>query len=255
MVDNEILDTEKEFTDASTQESAEPVQVGQEENQANQETTQEVKQEAADNAKPGNNDSRDAEYTKHVQNWRALREAREQAERERDEARAQLRQYQPAPRQEQQPLTYGDDDLIEGKHLKQNQQQIDSRIAQLEGQLIETKLKAAYPDFEEVVNKDTLGMLRDADPELAESLAANPNFYSKAVAAYKSIKRYGLSADKFEREKEKVTINTAKPRTVTSIAPQQGESPLSRANAFANGLTDELKAQMWQEMKDIMRNS
>lgn len=200
----------------------------------------------------------DKKYVKHVQNWRALRDAKDRAERERDEARAQLQQddnRQTSNRQPEQEAVLGDDDLIEGKQFKRGQQQVNQRIAQLESQLIEAKIKGSYPDFDKIVNKDTLGMLRDTDPELAESLASNPNLYSQAVAAYKSIKRYGLASPTYKAEKERVNNNIAKPRTVTSLAPQQGESPLTRANAFANGLTDDLKAQLWKEMQDIAKNS
>lgn len=32
------------------------------------------------------------------------------------------------------------------------------------------------------------------------------------------------------------------------LSPQQGDSPLSKANAFANGLTEDLKKQLQKEM-------
>lgn len=193
------------------------------------------------------------EFVKHVNNWKVLREAKERAERERDEALAQLRKG--APQTQEEETTFADDDLIEGKHLKKTIGRTDARIRQLEGQLIEAQIRAKYPDFDEVVTTDSLSMLRDTDPELAESLAMNTNLYSQAVAAYKSIKRYGIVPNNYEKEKAVVNKNIAKPRTVTSLSPQQGESPLSRANAFANGLTDDLKKQIWQEMQDIVNNS
>jgi len=149
--------------------------------------------------------------------------------------------------------------------LKQYQQYNEQRIAELENRLIENQIKSQYPDFDAVVNNDTIGMLKDADPELVESLVANPNMYSKAVAVYKSIKRYGLAgpghedvpankAREYAKAKEKVSNNMSKPRTLSSISPQRGDSPLSRTNAFAEGLTDEIKAQTWKEMQDIVNN-
>lgn len=56
-------------------------------------------------------------------------------------------------------------------------------------------------------------------------------------------------------EQERVNKNMAKPRPLISASPQQGDSPLSHANAFANGLTDDLKKQLWKEMDQIRRNS
>lgn len=263
MVDE--VNNDQEIVSENIKEVVEPIQeerAGEQAAEPSEDSQDSEKSETAEDSAAGstpNDDRGDAEYVKHVQNWRALREARDKAERERDEAISMLKERgAEQPREadnRQQELTLGDDDLVEGKHLKQGQQQVQNRMMQLEQQLIESKIRGAYPDFDKVVTKDTLGMLRDADPELAESLASNPNLYSQAIAAYKSIKRYGLAGPTYEREKEKVNSNIAKPRTVTSLAPQQGESPLTRANAFANGLTDELKAQMWQEMQDIVKNS
>jgi len=262
------LNNNEEIDNAAIQEPVEPIQETEQAEDVRgngPKATEEISnKEEAEPVRAGEpNDGGDAEYVKHVQNWRALREAREKAEQERDEVVARLRQQdsnqnngQGNNRQVQEErLTIGDDDLVEGKHFKQGQQQINNRIVQLEQQLIEAQIKATYPDFDKVVNKDTLGMLRDTDPDLAESLSYNPNLRSQAVAAYKAIKRYGLSGPDFSREKAKINTNSSKPRTVTSLSPQQGESPLSRANAFANGLTDELKTQLWQEMQDIVKNS
>ena len=198
------------------------------------------------------------ELSQEVQNWRALREKATQAEKERDEAlrRLQERESHLQERENIKEEEVRDDDLLEGKHLKSFEKKQAQRIASLEYQLIESRLKSEYPDFNTVVTNDTLGMLRDTDPELAESIAANPNIYSKAVAAYRSIKRYDLyKNDVYSREKEKVHSNTIKPRPASSLSPQQGESPLSHANAFAEGLTPELKQQLWKEMQECRKKS
>ena len=201
------------------------------------------------------------ELSQEVQNWRALREKATQAEKERDEALRRLQEREKEREKErenikEEEILLRDDDLLEGKHLKSFEKKQAQRIASLEYQLIESRLKSEYPDFNSVVTNDTLGMLRDTDPELAESIAANPNIYSKAVAAYRSIKRYDLyKNDVYSREKEKVHSNTIKPRPASSLSPQQGESPLSHANAFAEGLTPELKQQLWKEMQECRKKS
>ena len=56
-----------------------------------------------------------------------------------------------------------------------------------------------------------------------------------------------------EADKRKAQENSAKPRPMASVSPQQGESPLSHANAFANGLTPELQKQLWKEMQDAKK--
>jgi hypothetical protein len=192
------------------------------------------------------------EHVKQVQNWRALREKAERAERERDEAVRALQEkgvHQPKSVDEDN-FSVNDDDLLEGKHLKKYEQRQTKRLAQIEQRLIEQQIRTQYPDFDKVVTSDTLGMLRDADPELAESILSNKNVHSQAISAYRSIKRFGFAPeDKYTADKEKIAANSTKPKPVSSINPQQGESPLSKANAFAGGLTADLKKQLWEEMQ------
>jgi len=254
-IENGSTEITEEVVETVPVETVPEESAGQEEDQAT-EALDKQEEETQENKDTGsNNDADTDEYVKHVQNWRALRTAKEKAERERDEALKILQQGVPQQNKRDEEPVVGDDDLIEGKHLKYQRQYTEQRIAQLEERLVEAQIKSKYPDFDEVVTPETLGMLRDTDPELAESLAANPNIQSKAIAAYKSIKRYGLSRPQYEKSKEKVNQNVSKPRTVTSISPQQAESPLSRANAFAEGLTDSVKEQVWKEMQDIIKQS
>ena len=49
-------------------------------------------------------------------------------------------------------------------------------------------------------------------------------------------------------DKEKVKTNIYKPHPAASLSPQPGDNPLTRANAFADGLTDQLKEQLRKEM-------
>ena len=56
-------------------------------------------------------------------------------------------------------------------------------------------------------------------------------------------------------DREQAQRNMAKPRPLASVAASQGnDSPLQRANAFANGLTEELRSQLHREMVESMRN-
>lgn len=192
-----------------------------------------------------------------VYQWRNLREAKERAERERDEARRLLQEGTRKPEQPtEEELNLADDELLEHKHLKSFKKKQEQRFAAVEQQIAESQLRALYPDFDRVVNAETIAMLRDADPEIADSIAANPNLFSKASAAYKTIKRYGFAGeDVYNKQKEKVSNNINKPRPVTSISPQEGESPLSRANAFAEGLTPELAKQLWKEMQEARKKT
>jgi hypothetical protein len=121
---------------------------------------------------------------------------------------------------------------------------------------VESRIRSQFPDYDNVVNMETIKALKQTEPELAASLYANPNFLEKAIGTYKAIQKLGLQvSNEYDADKAIAHKNAAKPRTLTSISPQQGESPLSRANAFANGLTPELQKQLWKEMQELRKRS
>jgi len=200
------------------------------------------------------------------ESWKMLREKAERAERRAEELERMILESQSkkSPETEEElDLHLDPDSLAEGKHLSI----VDKKIKRLEKQLkqyeqqsslsaTEIKLKTQYPDFDNVVSADNLNNLRSMYPEIAHTINSSSDLYSKAVAAYTMIKRLGISPqeDIYKQEKELAQRNAAKPKSLASISPQQGDSPLSKANAFANGtLTDELKAQMWKEMNQYRK--
>lgn len=166
-----------------------------------------------------------------------LRRQLEQAQRERDAALKQL--------QDKNDGVLNDDDLAEGKHLNRVQRE----IKQLKEELVQTRIKAQYHDFDSVVNMDNLNILRDSYPELMATLQNSPDLYTQASSAYTLIKKLGIIPDQQDiNNRVRVQQNTMKPRPASTVGPQQGESPLTKANAFAEGLTDDLKKQMNKEM-------
>lgn len=202
-----------------------------------------------------------------AKNLRNLRELKERAERERDEALRiaqdlQNRFKQQSPQeQEDEAIALAETDLVEGKHLSK----VDKKIKRLEQELknyqqrsvemeIESRLKSNYSDFDKVVSKSNVEALKNSYPEIAQALNASPDLYSKAVSAYTLIKKLGIhQEDLYESDRLTAQKNAAKPRPLASVAPQQGDSPISRANAFANGLTDELRAQLRREMESARK--
>jgi hypothetical protein len=200
--------------------------------------------------------------------FRTLREAKLKAEAERDELMRKIAELEgrtkpaaPVQQEEEEELNLGADDLVEGKHISKIQKKSQSKIKQLEERLAkyeqqglqertELALKSKFQDFDKVVTPDNIAMLNEAYPEIARSLYTNEDLYTKAVSAYTLIKKFGIYQDSpFASEKAQVAKNVAKPRPVSSLSPQQGDGALSRANAFASGLTDDLKAQLLKEMQ------
>lgn len=204
--------------------------------------------------------------------FRELSAAKRKAERERDEYLRRLeemetrahRQQATTPKEqaeEDEEFHLGADDIAEGKHIAKVDNRAQKKIRALEERLskYETKtneeraeaaLRSKFPDFDKVVSMDNVALLSEAYPELARTIQSNNDLYTKAVSAYTMIKKFGIYQESpFTSEKALAMKNVAKPRPLTSVSPQQGDSPLGRANAFANGLTDDLKTQLLKEMQ------
>jgi len=206
-------------------------------------------------------------------NFKQLREEREALKRERDEALSQMRELeakiqqppQPEPKPEPEEdynFDVQEDDLIEGRHIKKilkRQEKLESELKQYKeqsyAQTAETRVKAEFPDVEKVLSQENIKQFEKDYPDLSYSISSNPDTYSRYRAAYKAMKQFGIyKEDKFADERTRAEDNMKKPRPLTSVAPQQGEGPLSRANAFASGLTEELKAQLRKEMSEARKN-
>ncbi len=204
--------------------------------------------------------------------------AKRKAERERDEylrrieeleARSSHGEKATTPKEqveEDEDFHLGADDIAEGKHIAKVDKRAQNKIKALEDRLAkyesktaeeraEAALRAKYADFDKVVSRDNIDLLTEAYPELARSLHSTNDLYTKAVSAYTLIKKFGIYQESpFNSEKAAALKNVAKPRPLASVSPQQGDTPLTRANAFANGLTDELKTQLRKEMEQARMN-
>jgi len=200
------------------------------------------------------------------ESWRILREKAEKAEQRAQELerviaqsyRREKKEHIPEERVHEEDLSINleDDSLVEGKHLSK----VDKKIRKLEQKLAqyeqnanlssaELRLKSQYPDFDQVVSEENLANLKATYPEIAHTINTSTDLYSKAVSAYTMIKKLNIGDDSYIVEQQMAKKNSVKPKSLASISPAQSDSPLSKANVFANGvLTDELKASMLKEM-------
>jgi hypothetical protein len=204
-------------------------------------------------------------------NYRMMREAKERAERERDEAMKYAMSFQQQKQKQVEPeveedylsgLGIDNDGLAEGKHLRQVLKEVRELKKELNSYKskstldhVEVRLKTQYPDFDNVVTKDNIDTLASINPDLAEMIHNTPDMYKKAKIAYDMVKQLGIYKDRsFDNEKVVAHKNAAKPRPLASVSPQQGDTPLSKANAFANGpLSKEIKNQHYKEMLEAMK--
>lgn len=199
------------------------------------------------------------------QNMLYLRKMHDQAARERDDALRRLQEMESSKQQKveypDEDFSMKDDELVEGKHLakaikkiKQLEDQQKQYFRQSSESNAEMRLKSLYPDFDKVMTLDNVQALSLAYPELAKTINSSNDLYEKASSAYTLIKKFGIYNDQpYEADKQKALANSSKPRPLASVSPQQGDSPMQRANAFANGLTKELKDQLNKEMFEARR--
>jgi hypothetical protein len=206
-----------------------------------------------------------------AESFSELKAAKERAERERDDMyrryyeREQSNQTlkQPSIQQTEEDLNFkiADDDLPNGEIVNK----VDKKVKRLEDELrqfqqqsalaaTESRIKSQYQDFDKVVSKDNLDLLAYTYPELATTLNSTSDLYSKAVSAYTMIKNLGIHKEYVPNaESKRIEQNINKPRLSPAVSAQQG-SALSKANAFAEGLTPDLQAQLMREMRDSRRN-
>ena len=232
-----------------------------EEMQAAVDTPQEAQEEVQEAAAQQEQKESDS-----ARNFRALREAKERAERERDEALRIITQVQThknnasLEEEDDSDININPENLNELKPLEKKIKKLENQIKQYQSQstvaATEARIKAQYPDFDNVVSQNNLAQLSSQYPEIANAIGTSSDLYSQAVSAYTIIKKLGISAedDTYAKDREREKVNAAKPRPLASVSPQQGESPLSRANAFAEGLTEDLKKQLHREMISAMKN-
>lgn len=194
-----------------------------------------------------------------------LREAKERAEYERDEAIRYIQRMQ-TQNTDQHPSTdekdLAPDDLTEKWYVDKRIKNLENQIKQYEqytqSNVAEARIRSQYNDFDQVVTPETIEILRNTYPEVAQTLHATPDLYSKAVSTYNIIKKFGISRShnpQAEYEKQLAQRNASKPRSTNSVSPQQGETPLNKANEWANGiLTQERKSQLYKEMMEAKNN-
>jgi hypothetical protein len=228
--------TENVSEEQPKEEVVQPQQM-KEENISSQNAQEEVSKKSEENNK---------EY-----NFRKMRETLEQ----RDEEIRMLRERDNNSNEDE----LGEEDLVEGKHLKRGLSEIKDIIRKKELESVPDKLKSKFEDFNDVVTKENLEKLQKTEPELFQTLQVEDgkklsagDLFVKGIAAYKTIKSLKISPENQEymNKKEHIQSNHDKPMSVQAI---NGAGAIHQANAFANGLTPELKKQLNKEMVESIK--
>jgi hypothetical protein len=211
----------------------------------------ETVEEPIENKKPETDIQRNLRALREIKN-KAEKE-RAKAEKERDEALLRARkleeQYSKLPQKSDNndvDFSLGEDDLVEGKHLKQLRQNVRELKDQLRNyeqrsqtQTVQDRIRYDFPDFNKVVTPDNIELLKHLKPRQAQLLDSSTDLYTTAASAYEMIKEYGIyqdaAAQNITRDKELVQKNVIKPKPTNAISPQRSNSPLTQAHDFSSG--------------------
>lgn len=202
-------------------------------------------------------------------NFAELRKAREAAERraeklerERELLMEQLLNQAPkAAKKQAEPeydLTLSDDDLSTGKDVRHVYAKTKALEQQLKNMQEEARIRAKYPDLDQVVTDENIYLLRTKEPEIAQSLNMAPDSWDKLAAVYTMIKKTGIhKTHAYDSQKIQAATNASKPKPLAAISPQTADTPLSRANAFAQDykMSKESAANTWREMQAAMKKA
>lgn len=188
-------------------------------------------------------------------NWREMRQNYDRLRRENEELKQYVQQTAApkAPPKDEEDFNLAPDDLPEWRHVEKKYRDLESKIEQYQVANVELKLKSQFSDFDRVVTEENIQKLSQTEPEMAASLLSGKDLYKKGVSAYKLIKSLVMQEDKNAHNKERIEQNVAKPTSVSAAGAQTGSSPLHQANAFANGLTPELRTSLLKEMNEARK--
>lgn len=188
---------------------------------------------------------RDLEY-----NWNEARRKMAELERRNAEQQEQINRLsaQKATEEELSP-----DDLLTVAQLqKVNAKRDQETLRELQKQKEEI-IRLRYPDLDQVLSNENLELFEKQEPELAESLTALQGDPCKMkVAAYKMIKKTLTKDTPPSLEKNKAEINSKKPVSVQSVGKS---STIGNISAFENGLTPELRKQLYKEMQEAIKRA
>lgn len=198
----------------------------------------------------------DVEY-----NWAESRRKMQELERQNREMQEQITKLNTpkAEKAEEDELDkLADDDIVTKAQAKKMAVKMAREIAQeviqqRENSTVDERLQNKYPDFGEVVTRENVELLKQTEPELAMSLAHITDPFTQGVAAYKLMKKAGIGEEmKAPKEKQKAVTNSQKPVSVNAATKQ---SAIGNAHIFENGLTPDLKKQLWAEMQELKKRA
>ena len=214
--------------------------------------SQEQVQETPEQRKARN----DAEY-----NWAEMRKQMRQKDLEIAELRDQFSSInkKQLPPEEDEFAKLAEDDILtvaQAKKLatKLARQTAETVLKERDASMVDERMLARFPDYKSTLTAENIQILNELKPDVAESLTLlKDDPFRQAKLAYEYIKAFVPQRDvPMSKDKKKAEENSKKPLSVQSIGKQ---SAIGQAHQFENGLTPDLKAQLWKEMQQIKKGA
>ena len=207
------------------------------------------------------------EEDRNDRNWRELRKSKEEWERKakmQDELIQRILTQQNQPQAAQHPQQEEDiiqelskEEYVPGEKVakgfrkleekfEKKVQEIEKRYAaQHQNQLL-IDLKREFPDFEDVVNSETIAILDETNPRLANAIASSKDQYMIAVQTYEYIKAKGISTKAAPSKRARETEAKLEQNKKIVQTPMD-KRPMAQAFSYET-LSTEQKKSLYDEM-------
>jgi hypothetical protein len=168
-------------------------------------------------------------------NWEEVRRKMREQQQLIEESQKKIQELT-APKSPKEEENWGidDDDLAEGKHIKELKKELKALQKDLKSREVEAvqeRVQTKFPDYESVVSQENIETLKKIKPGLAKALSRFDNPYELAVEAYDLIKTYVVKEPSGPSlEAKKVEENSSKPRSAQAISKT---SALADVNQFS----------------------
>jgi hypothetical protein len=189
-------------------------------------------------------------------NWAEARKKMQDMEKQIKDLAEQNHRLQPKSEPKQEEVddldSLADGDIITKAQAKRLASRVakeaaESAIKHREASTVEDRIKMKLPDFDSVVNVENIEILKQKSPQLARSLMYTTDPYEQAMAVYDAIKMIGgsPSKDTSSADRERAVKNSQKPLSANAASKT---SAIGNAHMFENGLTPDVKKQLYAEM-------
>ena len=201
----------------------------------------------------------ESEESPQDKNWRQVRERIEELERANSQLSNAVKQQHTKPVMDEVIPDWAgvdDEDLLTKKQTmgvaeKVAAEAVRKALQQREYEQAPKLIEDEMKDYSRVVTPENVERLKQTNPRLAASLGDVKDPYAQGALAYSYIKSQGIYKDNDgANNKQRAMDNSKKPLPVTAAKPSNA---LESANAYANGLTPEVKKQLFAEMQAAIR--